>query len=162
MKRTPLNRNTPLTAHQGLKRTSKTHARIGDVLLPKLPLVRARSKSLQIPDDVREAVWLRDGGMCVWCGHWATDCHHRQPRGAGGSTDPAINLPSNLVALCRSCHARTESYRSQARAYGLLVPRPVVPSTVRLFLRERRWVFLSDTLPAHYLDVPPAIEGTTP
>lgn len=160
MKRSPLERKSPLTARQGLKRTPMSRLRSGDVL-PRF-LDRGRSKSLQIPADVREAVWKRDGGMCVWCAHWATDIHHRQPRAMGGSTDPAINLPSNLVSLCRLCHDRTESYRSRARAYGLLVSRPLKPSTVRVFLRESRWVYLSDTLPAVYLDVPPAIEGTTP
>lgn len=127
--------------------------------LRRNPIRRLReSRSLQIPGDVRDAVWARDGGLCVWCGHWATDTQHRQPRQMGGSTDPAINLPSNLVAMCRVCHERTELYRSQARAYGLLVPRPIRPSTVRLFLRERRWIYLTDE-PVGYSDLPPA-EGT--
>lgn len=55
--------------------------------------------------DVKTAIAARDGHVCVICGCPGTTLdplvpHHRRGRGAGGSKDPATNLPSNLLALC--------------------------------------------------------------
>ena len=41
---------------------------------------------------------------CEWCGCPATDIHHIQRRGMGGSK--TADRPENLMALCRSCHER--------------------------------------------------------
>lgn len=40
----------------------------------------------------------------------------------GGTRDPEINSPANLVLLCRRCHNDVESHRSQAIADGWIIP----------------------------------------
>lgn len=93
---------------------------------------------------VRRLVVERDGG-CLRCGGEATNIHHRRPRGMGGTRDPAVNAPSNLVALCGSgttgCHGWIESHRAQALADGWLVSRWGDPAKVPIFVRgERIWL----------------------
>lgn len=72
-------------------------------------------------------VWLRDEGHCFRCGgylnsqdrgwHWAVQ--HRQARRAGGTRNPAINDPANLMILCTGCHTRVETQeRRDAYANG--------------------------------------------
>lgn len=67
---------------------------------------------------VRRLVRERWGFRCAACGisvigrDWSIQ--HRQARGMGGTSDPAVNLPSNLVLLCGSatspggCHPLCE------------------------------------------------------
>jgi hypothetical protein len=61
----------------------------------------------------------------------------------GGTHDPRINVASNLVALCRSCHALIESRRDWAIGEGWLVPRTTRadPATVSIAtgLHGRVW-----------------------
>jgi hypothetical protein len=57
----------------------------------------------------------RDGGVCVWCGNRAAEHHHRYRRGMGGSSDPQINDPRNLLSACAFHHRLTESQRTVAR-----------------------------------------------
>lgn len=70
-------------------------------------------------------------------------CHHRDPRGMGGSQDPAIHSPANLLHLCLDCHAWVESNRTEADALGLLVlhaedpaAKPVETIYGRVFLTD--------------------------
>ncbi len=100
------------------------------------------------PDPViRKLVMERDDYRCVRCGHPVTgdpgvgfSLQHRIPRGMGGSRDPRLNMPANLVLLCGSgvtqCHGEVESHRAAARAYGYLLWRSqdpaLVPVTVTL------------------------------
>ena len=55
--------------------------------------------------------------------HWSL--HHRRSRGMGGTSNPAINLPANLLAACGSgttgCHGFVESNRLWALDLGLLI-----------------------------------------
>lgn len=91
--------------------------------------------------ETRALVMERDGYQCVKCGLPVFgepgrdySLQHRTPRGMGGSRDPRLNLPSNLVLLCGSgttlCHGEVESNRSAARAHGYLVSRPLDPAEV--------------------------------
>lgn len=41
---------------------------------------------------------------CEICGAKPAEAHHLRTRGAGGG-----DLPSNLLALCRTCHSRAHS-----------------------------------------------------
>lgn len=80
-------------------------------------------------------VWERDNGSCLRCGRglrfegrgveWSL--HHRAPRGMGGTRQPWINKPGNLVTLCGSgvtgCHGWVEANRGQATEQGWLVSR---------------------------------------
>jgi len=45
---------------------------------------------------------------CEVCGAVATDIHHIQRRGMGGSK--TADRPENLMALCRLCHAKAHAY----------------------------------------------------
>lgn len=47
---------------------------------------------------------------CEDCGATATEIHHIKGRGMGGHNKTA-NEPSNLMALCRACHAKREAHR---------------------------------------------------
>lgn len=61
---------------------------------------RASSASRRIPQDVKTAVWQRDGGACVQCG--ATDYlefDHIIPHSKGGA-----NTINNVQLLCRKCN----------------------------------------------------------
>ena len=75
----------------------------------------------------RDAAMEAADWMCERCGRPATNVHHRRPRGMGGTKDPTIHDPSNLVALCGSgttgCHGWIESNRAQARWEGWLISR---------------------------------------
>ncbi len=100
------------------------------------------SKAKGVSIDVVKLVVQRDGWACVFCGldisgrergrDWSI--HHRIPRGMGGSKDPRLSLPANLVVLCGSgvtgCHGGVESYREGARARGLLLHRIEDPTEV--------------------------------
>jgi hypothetical protein len=122
-------------------------------------------KSKGVPIAVAQLVVARDGWACVSCGldisgierGWDWSIQHRIPRGMGGSRDPRLNLPSNLVVLCGSgttgCHGGAESYREGARARGLLLHRIEDPTKVPVEVCTQRptaaapfetWPFLLD------------------
>lgn len=100
---------------------------------------------------VRDLVHGRDRG-CVACGEtYLLQVHHRRPRGAGGTRREDSNQPANLILLCLSCHAWTESQRETALDRGLLVPQNQTPAAVPL-LRHGEWSYLTDdgdVLPCH-------------
>ena len=59
-----------------------------------------RSKACDIQKSVKEAVWKRDGGLCVICGSWkASPNAHYISRSHGG-----LGIEQNIVTLCRVCH----------------------------------------------------------
>ena len=54
-----------------------------------------------IPDDIKKAVFIRDGGQCLCCGITSgLEYDHIYPYSKGGQ-----NTPDNLQLLCRSCNA---------------------------------------------------------
>ena len=58
-----------------------------------------RSKACDIPKSVREKVWLRHSGQCLFCGERGTDYAHYISRSNGG-----LGIEENIVLLCRKCH----------------------------------------------------------
>jgi hypothetical protein len=93
-------------------------------------------------EKTRRMVLDRSGGWCEVCGdplhngdRWiaAHSIHHRQPRGMGGTSDPAANAVMNLMLVCGTgttgCHGRIESHRTVSIDNGWLVPRPTDPAT---------------------------------
>lgn len=56
--------------------------------------------SANIPNEVRKAIYQRDGYACVCGDNRSLNIHHVLPRGNGGG-----NSPCNLITLCRYCHA---------------------------------------------------------
>jgi 5-methylcytosine-specific restriction enzyme A len=90
-------------------------------------------------------VWARAGGVCERCGCRSPEqCHHRKPRGAGGSSDPAINQPPNLLALCSPCHVEVESDREGSYANGWLVRYRHVSAEVPVLHAAHGWVRLTE------------------
>ena len=70
----------------------------------------------------RQLVIDRAGRICERCEIAPGEqIHHRRPRMAGGTKDPRVNLPSNLVLLCGACHRWVESHREEARDDGWLL-----------------------------------------
>lgn len=64
--------------------------------------VSKRTKALQIPPNVKAAVWERDGGCCVYCGsHNAAPVAHYIARSHGG-----LGIEENILTLCGECHRR--------------------------------------------------------
>ena len=61
-----------------------------------------RTKALQIPPAVKEKVWERDGGCCVYCGnHYAAPVAHFIARSQGG-----LGIEENILTLCDNCHRK--------------------------------------------------------
>lgn len=105
-----------------------------------------------IPERTRILVAeSRDDGMCRRCGRPGESIHHRIPRGMGGSRDPKINSPANLVLVCghgtAGCHGHIESHRSEAYLSGWLVHRTEDPESIPLLdLAGVAWCLTSDGL----------------
>lgn len=82
-----------------------------------------------IPTGVRALVIHRDGPNCARCGvlvlNVPSSLHHRKPRQMGGTRDPRINDPRNLIRVCGTgttgCHEWIESHRDEAREKGWLL-----------------------------------------
>lgn len=89
--------------------------------------------------SIKPIVWARDESMCVCCSVRASEYHHRQPRGMGGSSrNDTIHSPAAIICLCRPCHARAESERTWAETNGYLVRRGVAdPAEVPVHYRGR-------------------------
>jgi 5-methylcytosine-specific restriction protein A len=75
---------------------------------------------------------MRDHNRCRRCGTDATGMplHHRKPRGSGGTTDPAINSPANLILACLHCHNWIETHRTYGYENGWLVHREHNPADI--------------------------------
>jgi 5-methylcytosine-specific restriction endonuclease McrA len=52
---------------------------------------------------------------CEVCGSKASDIHHIQPRGMGGSM--FRDTPDNLIALCRPCHHEADFGTGLSKEY---------------------------------------------
>ena len=75
-----------------------------------------------IPAGNRRTVLTRSEGLCERCAAWLAntpaDIHHRRPRRMGGTTNPEIHQPANLVVVCRTCHRWIEENRQLALEQG--------------------------------------------
>lgn len=96
---------------------------------------------------VRETVLGRDGHRCVSCGKSIIgipySVHHRMPRGMGGTRNPEVNLPANLLLLCGSgttgCHGWLESHREKAKEWGYLIRRGTASPAFEPVLTADGW-----------------------
>lgn len=61
-----------------------------------------RTKALAIPREVKDRVWARDGGRCIYCGSFlAAPVAHYIARSHGG-----LGIEENILTLCDACHRR--------------------------------------------------------
>lgn len=60
-----------------------------------------RTKALEIPPKVKEAVFERDGGCCVFCGRVGIPNAHFIARSQGG-----LGIEENILTLCWDCHRK--------------------------------------------------------
>lgn len=92
------------------------------------------------------AVKTRSGNRCEFpypCPAQPAHTHHRRPRRMGGSSDPATNLPSNLLRLCPHHHEWVESHRAEAHRMGLLLHAGDDPAAVPVLHAVHGWVLLA-------------------
>lgn len=87
-------------------------------------------------DEAKRVAVKRDDGKCVRCGMPAQDCHHRQPKGSGGTSNDYIAFgPANTVSLCRKCHTAVHHQpRDVGYPTGLLVHSWQDPADVPIIL----------------------------
>ncbi|GHF30654.1 MULTISPECIES: HNH endonuclease [Actinomycetes] len=102
-------------------------------------------KAQQISRTVRDIVHTRSGGVCEKCGRRpAVEVHHRTGRQMGGSREPWINQPSNLLDLCDPCHDEvtdTRGNRAFVETCGWLVRRgEEQPADVPVLLWHGLWL----------------------
>ena len=77
-----------------------------------------RTKALQIPMAVKQKVYIRDGGCCIWCGCPGDPVVHFIAKSQGGR-----GIEENIVCGCYFCHTQydqtdqREKYREKAREY---------------------------------------------
>lgn len=82
-----------------------------------------RRKACEIPKDVKQRVYERDGEQCVGCGRWVPErnaCAHFIARAHGG-----LGIEKNILTLCDDCHnlldkvagERSERLKEELRDY---------------------------------------------
>ena len=107
-----------------------------------------------LPEVARQVVKARAAMRCEVCSADTTwtgsHVHHRQPRQMGGTRDPEIHSPANLLLLCPGCHSMVESQRALAYTQGWLVKRPTDPASVPVELHDGRRFLTND---GAYLEV---------
>lgn len=96
-----------------------------------------------VDPKVRRLVAERDGYLCVNCSRVAVDIQHRCARGMGGTDDPAVNSPVNLLLLCRHCHRAAESRDIAMHGRGMWLNSWENPAEVPVYLFDGRIVLLT-------------------
>lgn len=82
---------------------------------------RTAKRRRQPPQDVKDAVWKRSGGMCEakvdkGCRKFAGHMHHRRMRSQGGP-----DTVENLLHVCSWCHTRIHHMGAEAYERGWLL-----------------------------------------
>lgn len=97
--------------------------------------------------EVRAYLLARANERCENCGGPPDNCHHRTPRGMGGTKREWVNRASNGLVLCGSgttgCHGYFESHRDQAVERGIILPTGSWPWQTPVRLRGE-WRLLDD------------------
>lgn len=85
---------------------------------------------------IRRLIIARADFWCERCGgQLGVEAHHRRARGMGSTKRESTNLPANGLWLCRPCHDRIESHRTEAYEYGWLVRQTEEPRDVPVLYR---------------------------
>jgi hypothetical protein len=111
-------RSKPLGRSRGLTRTGFTLHVVRGEGAAVIAFPEQRTQRYTGPTKaVRKLVLARDRYACVCCGRSVLgqpySLQHRVARGMGGTSDPAINYPENLLTMLGTgttgCHGRVES-----------------------------------------------------
>lgn len=101
--------------------------------------------------EVRALVYVRSKGLCEIHGsHPATDLHHRDARGMGGSSDPSLDCASNALHVCREGHRYAEEHPEESFEKGWRVRTGFSPRAQKV-LYMGLWATLSDEGLVEYL-----------
>lgn len=99
----------------------------------------------------RHTVVSRAGQSCEICYQplHVMSLHHRRPRQMGGTRQPWVDEPPNLLAICGTgttgCHGLIESYRERAYEHGWLLRHGWTPDqTPFADLRGYWWLLEGD------------------
>lgn len=85
---------------------------------------------------IRRLIISRADFWCERCGGaLGVEIHHRRPRGMGGTNRESTNTASAGLWLCRPCHDRIESHRTEAYEYGWLVRQTEEPRDIPVLYR---------------------------
>lgn len=94
----------------------------------------------------------RDLGACACCGNEITSgwysLQHRFARGGGGTSNPAINTPANLILLCGSatspggCHLACEARTPLLNEMGFWLKSGQDPAATPVAHASHGWVLL--------------------
>ncbi len=151
MKRSPLERKTPLASSTPLPRSNLAANQVGHHK-PR----RARRRNTGPPDKTVIQIAQRDGWACFRCGgachgrrgvDWSVQ--HRRARGMGGSRRPDVNEPQNLILLCGSatspggCHLRVEKRHPDDTGMGWSIKQSEDPLYVPALHWQYGLIFLS-------------------
>jgi len=82
------------------------------MMLPKPKIVKLKGKE---KEELRNAIFKRDGYRCVICKRPCTDWHHAK-RGCNRSDELSCS-----VSLCRQCHQDLHSHPKLGTIYNKLV-----------------------------------------
>lgn len=63
-----------------------------------------RTKALKIPKRIKDKVYERDGGYCIFCYRPGLPEAHYISRAHGG-----LGIEENVVTVCRLCHDRLDN-----------------------------------------------------
>lgn len=139
----------------------------GAPLQRRTPLRTSREKRTGRRDTgpdrtTRDLVLERDDYTCACCGrsvlYGPYSLQHRVARGMGGTSDPAINRPSNLITLCGSatspggCHLAAEQRDGALLGLGFWLRRGDDPAARPVAHAVHGWVFLDDEGGVRHVD----------
>ena len=85
-----------------------------------------QTKACEIPPRVKEAVYERDGHVCVLCERWADPsnaCAHFIPR----KPHLGLGIEENILTLCQDCHD----------AYDKTTRRKEIQERLRQYLKSK-------------------------
>lgn len=103
----------------------------------------------EVSERTRQIVYERDAHRCVRCGRsWCLTVQHVRARGMGGTREPWVNLPGNLITLCwppdgSGCHPWVEAHPEAAEEGGWSRPRSA-PLGLGVRYSDGTWRTLDD------------------
>ena len=116
---------------------------------PPAPRKAPRGRDTGPDAATRALLEARDGGVCVVCGQPGSDwdpltTHHRKNRGAGGSKNPGINRPTNLLRVHASINQAFEDSNPNYYANGWKLRDVRDAPTTPVLYPDGRWFLLDE------------------